>query len=134
MLKYNFCKFRFGNYAKSYIGISIVALIVLVCLILLFPHFFRKTYKVTVTNKQIVKHDNKISKYLIYAQTEDGTVKVFEDINSSLEFKFNSEDLYWSMEINRKYEVKVYGFSIPILSLHQNIVKVKAFNLTVPTS
>jgi len=39
--------------------------------------------------------------------------------------KHNSEDLYWAISINKKYEITVYGFNIPLFSNYQNIVKVK---------
>jgi hypothetical protein len=120
MIKNTLYKFRNNNFIKFKIG----ALIIIVIIIMVFPHLVRNTYNVTITNKRIVKHNN-IDRYLIYAQAEDGNIKVFEDNNNFLELKFISEDLYWAMEINRKYEVKAYGLNIPALSDYQNIIKVK---------
>ena len=124
--KFRHNKFRYNNYIKSKAGavIVIIGVIVIVSVIMLFPHFIRNTYKVTITNKQIIKRNN-TEEYLIYAQTEDGNIKVFEDTNNFLELKFNSEDLYWAIAINKKYEVRAYGFNIPLLLHYQNIVKVK---------
>jgi len=91
---------------------------------MLFPHFFRNTYVVTIANKTVIRRNN-IDTYSIYTQVEDGNIRVFKDVNSLLEFKINSEDLYWGLTINRKYEIKAYGLRIPLLSSYQNIIKVK---------
>ncbi|ERI93670.1 hypothetical protein HMPREF1982_01433 [Clostridiales bacterium oral taxon 876 str. F0540] len=103
------------------IAIGIIAGIII---ILLFPHLVRSTYKVTVTNKQMVKRNN-INYYYIYTETENGDLRVFEDANNFAELKFNSGDLYWTMEVNRKYEIRAYGINMPTFSHYQNIVKVK---------
>lgn len=89
-----------------------------------FPHFIRNTYKVTITNKKILVRNN-TAEYFIYTQTEDGKIRVFKDTNNFFELKFNSEDLYWAISTNKKYEVRAYGFNIPLLLDYQNIVKVK---------
>lgn len=113
---------------KTGVVLIIIFTIALIGLITLFPHFIRKTYRVTITNKRIIKRDN-TDKYLIYCQTEDGKIKVFENTNNLLELKFNSEDLYWTLSINRKYEIAAYGFNIPLLLRYQNIVNVKGVDI-----
>jgi hypothetical protein len=80
---------------------------------------------VTIASKQIKKQDNNIQ-YLIYTQIENGDTRVFKNTNSLLELKFDSEDIYGGLRINRKYEIKAYGFRIPLLSSYENIVKTKA--------
>lgn len=120
-------KFRNNNFMKYNIRAVIIGITVLLVVVMFFPHFFRNTYKVTVTNKQIIKHNN-VDTYFIYAQTEKGDIKVFENTNNFMEFKFNSQDLYWAMAINKKYEVKAYGLSITPFSCYQNIIKVKAID------
>jgi len=102
----------------------IISVIVMLSVIILFPHFFRNTYIVTIANKRVIRHDN-IDTYLIYTQMQDGNLRIFENTNSLLEFKIRSEDLYWGLIINGKYEIKAYGFSIPLLTSYQNIIKVK---------
>jgi len=102
----------------------IISVIVMLGVIILFPHFFRNTYIVTIANKRVIRHDN-IDTYLIYTQMQDGNLRIFENTNSLLEFKIRSEDLYWGLIINGKYEIKAYGFSIPLLTSYQNIIKVK---------
>ncbi|WP_236906093.1 DUF1523 family protein [Clostridium pasteurianum] len=92
--------------------------------ILFFPHFFRSTYIVTIANKQIKTVDDK-KIYLIYTQMENGDTRVFKNTNSLLEFKFDSEDIYGGLRINRTYEIKAYGFRIPLTEKYENIVKIK---------
>ncbi|WP_446898629.1 DUF1523 family protein [Clostridium sp. LBM24168] len=109
---------------KSNIKSLIIVLIFVFITIALSPHFFRHTYTITVSNKQIKKqHDKSI--YMIYAQMDNGNVRTFKDINSLVEFKFNSDDIYGGLQIYRKYEIRTYGFRIPIISCYENIVKVK---------
>ncbi len=120
-------KFRNKFFLKFKIGKIIISIIVMLGVIIFFPHFFRSTYTVTIANKRIIRRDN-IDRYLIYAQMENGDIKVFEDTNSLLEFKIHSEDVYWGLTINRKYEIKAYGLSIPLLSYYQNITKIKGVN------
>jgi hypothetical protein len=79
---------------------------------------------VTITNKQVIKRNN-IDKYFIYTQTEEGNIKVYENTDNFLELKFNSEDIYWAIAINKKYEVRAYGLNMPLFSSYQNIIKVK---------
>lgn len=110
------------------IKIRIRSLIVIFMCILvtaaLFPHFIRHTYTITVSNKQINKQNGK-NMYMIYTQMDDGSVRTFKNINSIVEFKFNSDDIYGGMQIYRKYEIRAYGLRIPIISCYENIVKVK---------
>lgn len=124
--KFKHNNFRYNNFIKSKAdaAIAIISVILIVNVIMFFPHLIRNTYNVTITNKKILKRNN-TNEYLIYTQTEDGKIKVFKDTNNFLELKFNSEDLYWAISINKKYEVRAYGFNIPLLLDYQNIVKVK---------
>jgi competence protein ComGC len=112
------------THTKSRTLIKILSIITIIGVIMLFPHFIRNTYRVTVTHKQIVTRGN-TDMYLIYTETEDGDIKIFENTNNFLELKFDSEDLYWSLSVNRKYKITAYGFNLPLLSDYQNIVKVK---------
>jgi len=118
--------YRFKNNFFSRIKIKnvIIILIVMIGVIILFPHFFRNTYIVTIANKRVIRRAN-VDTYLIYTQMENGDLMVFKDISSFVEFKIHSDDLYWGLRINRKYEVKAYGFNIPLLSSYQNIIKIK---------
>lgn len=123
--KSNLYRFKPNKNLKFKIGAVIIGVIIMFSVIRSFPHFVRNTYIVTIANKQI-KKENNTNKYFIYTEMENGDTKVFENSDSVLEFKFNSVDIYGGIRINRKYEVKTYGFNIPILSLYQNIIKVRA--------
>ena len=105
-------------------GKVIIIICVIISVIIFFPHFFRNTYIVTIESKRIIKHESKDT-YLIYTEMENGDIRVFKNDNSLLEFKIPSEDMYWALRNNNKYEIKVYGLSIPLLSSYQNIVKAK---------
>jgi len=124
MIKNISYQFRKNNFFKFIIVKVIISVIVTLGVIMVFPHLIRSTYIVTITNKRTIRVDN-TNTYLIYAQMDDGSLKVFENANSLLEFKINSEDLYWGLRINRKYEIKAYGFNIPLISSYKNIIKVK---------
>ncbi len=117
-------KFRNNFFKKFKIKKVIITLIVMLGISIFFPHFFRNTYVVTIVNKREIIHDN-VHSYLIYTQIEDGSIKVFKDMNSLIEFKMHSDNLYWALAINRKYEIKAYGLNIPLISSYQNIIKVK---------
>ncbi|AGK96527.1 DUF1523 family protein [Clostridium pasteurianum] len=126
MRRNKFYRFSFNRFRinKFKIIALMLGIIIMASIIMFFPHFFRNTYIVTISSKQVKRKDNK-NVYLIYTQTENGDARVFEDTDSLLEFKFNSEDIYGALRINRTYEVKTYGFRIPLTAAYQNIVKVK---------
>ncbi len=69
MIKNIFYQFRNSSFIKFRIGAVIISIIVTIGVIMFFPHFFRNTYIVTITNKRIIKHDN-IDTYLIYSLTQ----------------------------------------------------------------
>lgn len=121
-------QFRRNLFLKFKVKKVIIISIVILGIIMLFPHFIRNTYTVTIANKRMIRSDNKVT-YLIYGQMEDGNIKVFENTNSLLEFKFHSEDVYWGFTLNRKYKITAYGFNMPLLSYYQNIIKVKGIKI-----
>ncbi len=61
-----------------------------------------------------------VSTYLIY--TDHG---VFRNDDAGWHMKFNSSDVYGSLDIGKSYRLKVYGWRIPILSMYPNIVSAK---------
>lgn len=138
MIKNKFYRYRFNNryrlarrskipnfrISKFKLIILGICIIIMLNTILFFPHFFRSTYIVTIANKQIKTVDDK-KIYLIYTQMENGDTRVFKNTNSLLEFKFDSEDIYGGLRINRTYEIKAYGFRIPLTEKYENIAKIK---------
>lgn len=61
--------------------------------------------------------DGEDSKYLIFTEDE-----VFENTDSIFFFKFNSSDFYNAFTVGERYEIKVVGLRIPVLSRYRNIV------------
>lgn len=95
-----------------------------------FPHFLRDDYTGTIVNKRIIKQNN-IQRYFIYVQLDDGRIKVFENRNSLLELKINSEDIYYGLMSNRKYEIRAYGVDVPLFGYYQNISRVKGIKSNI---
>ena len=81
---------------------------------------------VTISDKQIStetdkKTGNVVSTYLIY--TNQG---VFRNDDARWFLKFDSSDFYGNLEKGKTYNLKVYGWRIPILSMYPNIVRMDA--------
>jgi hypothetical protein len=88
------------------------------------PHCSKDTYTAKVTEKErIVDGDD--SKYLVYTKLQDGKVRVFENTDSTLEWKFNSSDVYARIEKGKTYEFDTYGWRIPFMSLYENIIDLR---------
>lgn len=132
-MKYTFYQFRKRNFSEFKFGKLIISIIVMLGLVIFFPHFFRNTYIVTIANKRVITRNN-TDTYLIYTQMENGNMKIFKNTNSLIEFKIYSQDVYWGLAVNRKYEIKAYGLNIPLLSSYQNIIKVKGVKIGEKTS
>ena len=88
------------------------------------PHFDRDVYTATVKEKQVKRYNDK-DKYLIFTELADGSKRVFENTDSLLEWKFNSSDIYAELEEGKTYNIKTYGWRIPILSDYENIIGVE---------
>lgn len=76
---------------------------------------------VTVTEKTVKNNDGE-GKYLIFTKLENGEIKIFEITDSLSRFRWDSSDLYASIEAGKTYKFKVYGFRVPILSDYENII------------
>lgn len=81
------------------------------------------TYNITVTDKE-TKKDGDTSRYIVFSETSNGEVKVFENTDAIFVGKFNSSDMQGRLKVGETYEVKTIGFRIPILSMYENIVEV----------
>ncbi len=80
---------------------------------------------VIVSDKQISTESDAdtgkvVSTYLIY--TNQG---VFRNDDARWFLKFDSSDFYGALEKGRAYDLKVYGWRIPIFSMYPNIVRMK---------
>lgn len=86
------------------------------------------TYIITVTDKERITEQNGDdidSKYLIYGTDKKGQDYVFENTDSLFRGKFNSSDVYGSIEKDKTYEVTVVGYRVQFLSWYENIIKYK---------
>ena len=82
------------------------------------------SYEITVTEK-VVKHSNESSNYLIFAELENGEVRVFKNSDSFIVGKFDSSNMYAKIKIGQKYKIKTLGWRIPFLSAYENIVELE---------
>jgi hypothetical protein len=87
-------------------------------------HFDRDTYIGIVTEKQIKRY-NEQDKYLIFTKLSNGEVRVFENTDSLIEGKFNSSDVYGSIEKGKTYKFETYGWRLPFFSAYENIIGAK---------
>lgn len=82
--------------------------------------FNRRDVVGTVTDKDIKRSDRE-DKYLIYTKDSDGNPQVYEITDSLLAFRFNSSDVYASIEVGKTYRFRVGGKRNTLLSWYPNI-------------
>ncbi|MFK3936532.1 hypothetical protein ACI2JA_03320 [Alkalihalobacillus sp. NPDC078783] len=83
----------------------------------------KQSFEITVTDKE-AKGDSSSSKYLVFTKTDEET-KVFQVTDALFAGKFNSSDIYGSLEVGKTYSVDTIGFRIPFLSTYENIMEFK---------
>lgn len=113
---------------KKYIvlGIAVAILIGLMFTNLPYQWLTQRTLEnVLIKDKQVSTETDKetgkvVSTYLIY--TDHG---VFRNDDAFWFWKFDSSDFYGNLDIGKQYELKVYGWRIPILTMYPNIVRMK---------
>lgn len=90
-------------------------------------------YTVTITDKERITESSKDndgnyktkSKYLVFADDENGEPIVFENTDCLVRFKFNSSNIQGKLKEGHTYKITVIGYRVPFLSWHQNIIKVE---------
>ncbi len=90
-------------------------------------------YIITVTDKERItdslEDNNKnykiSSKYLVFADDENGNSLVFENTDCFIRGKFNSSNIQGQLKEGNTYRVTVIGYRIPYFSCYQNIIKVE---------
>lgn len=80
----------------------------------------RRTEIVTVTEKT-VKRTNDEDKYIIFAKDKDGEINTYEVTDSWVAGRFNSSDVYGSIEVGKTYKFNVGGSRVPLFSWYPNI-------------
>ena len=78
------------------------------------------TITATVTDKQVKRYDED-DKYLIYTETTDGEIAVFEVTDAFMNGVFDSSDRYAGIRVGETYEFTVKGDRNEFLSLYPNI-------------
>src|SRR6056297_850388 len=76
--------------------------------------------QITVVEK-ITKYHGGDEKYLV--STESG--EIFEIADTIAFLRFDSSNVYFSLEEGQTYTCKVAGWRIPFLSMYRNIIEVK---------
>jgi hypothetical protein len=112
---------------KKYIILGVIGLVLVGLCFTSAPYQLltsRTIENVLVKEKQVSTESDKetglvISTYLIF--TDAG---VFRNDDSFWHFKYNSSDVYGLLDNGKRYNLKVYGWRIPILTMYPNIVKV----------
>lgn len=89
------------------------------------PHWIRGTYRVTVTDKQRATQGAS-SMYLVFTKDLNGKVRVFKNVDSKFELKWNSSDMQGELEVGKTYDIKAYGIRFGLTSSYENIIKVTA--------
>ena len=100
----------------------------LVMIVILFASLYRscsvgtgeiRHVEATVTDKGI-KRISESDVYLVYTKTDEG-VEVFQITDSLLAGRFNSADVYASIEVGKTYDFGVRGERNELLSWYPNI-------------
>lgn len=120
---------------KKVKGITIiiaVAMLVIAILGVKFSHNDTE-YTVTITGKDRITESSKesdgnyktSSKYLVFADDENGNSLVFENTDCLFRWKFNSSNVQGKLKEGHTYKITVIGYRNSFLSWYQNIIKVE---------
>jgi hypothetical protein len=90
------------------------------------------TYDVTITDKQI-KRMGERDIYLVFTVLEDGSPRVFKNVDSKIHLKFNSSDLNALLRVDHRYRIKTAGWRWQLKSWYENILEVEPLE-AAPTS
>lgn len=117
---------RQRRFEKIQIGLYIFFILIIVAIMFvnITACFNEQTYTTTVTEKERIVQGGD-SKYLIFTEDSNGTVRVFENTDIWHRGKFNSSDLYAEIKIGETYTFTTIGYRIPWMSMYENIVSIK---------
>ena len=116
----------------KFIAVLVVVLLVAVLSEVIFS-FNDTEYTVTITDKDRITESSKdsdgnsntSSKYLVFADDENGNSIVFENTDCFIRWKFNSSNVQGQLKEGHTYKITVIGYRVPFLSWYQNIIKVE---------
>ena len=117
---------------KGIVVIAIAVIIVAVFSEMMFS-FNDTSYTVTITDKDRITESSKdsdgnvktSSKYLVFADDENGNSLVFENTDCFIRWKFNSSNIQGQLKEGHTYKITVIGYRVPFLSWYQNIINVE---------
>lgn len=109
----------------SKINFAVVVIVVLLIAVLSEVIFsFNDTeYTVTITGKDRITESSKdgdgnshaSSKYIVFADDEDGNSLVFENTDCFIRLKFNSSNVQGQLKEGNTYKITVVGYRVPFL-------------------
>lgn len=107
----------------KFIVVAVVIVLAVVFSIKAF-NFNDTEYTVTVTDKDRITESSKdsdgnsstSSKYLVFADDENGNSLVFENTDCFIRLKFNSSNLQGKLKEGHTYKVTVIGYRVPFFS------------------
>ena len=116
----------------KFIVVAIVIVLAVVFSVRAF-NFNDTEYTVTITGKDRITESSKdsdgnvetSSKYLVFADDENGNSLVFENTDCFIRWKFNSSNIQGQLKEGHTYKITVIGYRVPFLSWYQNIIKVE---------
>lgn len=119
---------------KKVKGIAIFVVVMIAIVFLGAMSSFNDTeYTVTITGKDRITESSKdsdgnyktSSKYVVFADDENGNSLVFENTDCFFRLKFNSSNIQGQLKVGHTYRITVIGYRNPFLSWYQNIIKVE---------
>ncbi|EOS41766.1 DUF1523 family protein [Lachnospiraceae bacterium JLR.KK009] len=121
-----------GKLSKiNFVVVVIVVLLIAVLSEVIFS-FNDTEYTVTITGKDRITESSKdsdgnshtSSKYIVFADDENGNSLVFENTDCFIRLKFNSSNVQGQLKEGNTYKITVVGYRVPFFSWYQNIIKV----------
>lgn len=110
---------------KITIGTVIITIIITVLIIIAGMFCITLDYQnnekmVITVQEKVVKNADKTSKYLVF--TDKG---VYEIKDLLFKGKFNSSDIYSSLQIGQTYKIESTGYRVGFFTMYKNINKVE---------
>ena len=100
--------------------VFIAAAFVIFSMVAVYPFCNVETTTVTVKEKAIKRY-NEHDNYLVFTDKEVYVVK-----DCLMRGQFASSDIYGSMQLGKSYNIKSFGYRVPILSMYKVIYEVSA--------
>ena len=105
--------------------IAIILIVILVSLSYAFYSLTQDTIIVNVIKAERITTGTGIytsHKYMVYTKEE-----TFQNTDILWAGKFNSSDMHGVLSTPGVYELRVFGWRVPFLSMHRNIIKVISY-------